>query len=144
MTIVGFNFNKIIVERNKILQGKVSINNNIVIKEVESKDLALGNQKQAGLRVGFEYGVKYTNDTKEDLAHIDLAGDVLILEQDDKVKQVLEDWKKNKNLDKDTTLQVLNTALAKCNIQSMILSRDINLPSPIPLPKVDTGEKPPV
>src|SRR3989344_3973167 len=131
MTVVGFNFNKIVVEKNKALQGKVSINNNIVIKEVESKDLQLGTEKQSGLRVTFDYGVNYASDLKDVLAHIDLVGEVLILEDAVKVK-------------KEMTLQVLNTALAKCNIQSIILSRDLNLPSPIPLPKVETVEKAPV
>lgn len=143
MTVVGFNFNKIIVERNKILQGKVSINNNIVIKDVESKDLHFGNQKQTGMRVLFDYCVNYADDSKDVLAHIDLGGEVLLLEDSDKVKKVVESWKKSKNLEKGMTLQVLNTALAKCNIQSIILSRDLNLPSPIPLPKVETNGKAP-
>ena len=87
MTVVGFNFNKIVVEKNKALQGKVSINNNIVIKEVESKDLQLGTEKQSGLRVTFDYGVNYASDLKDVLAHIDLVGEVLILEDAVKVKK---------------------------------------------------------
>jgi hypothetical protein len=31
---------------------------------------------------------------------------------------------------------ILNSILTKCNIQALILSQDVNLPSPIPLPKV--------
>ncbi len=143
MTVVGFNFNKIDVERTKLLQGKVSINNNIAIKDVENKDLSLGAAKQMGLKVGFEYEVKYTNEAKENLAHIGLAGEVLILEQDSKVKELLKEWEKSKKLNKEVTLQVINTAHAKCNVQAIILSRDINLPSPIPLPKVEAGEKAP-
>ena len=141
MTVVGFNFNKIIVERDKPLQGKVSINNNIAITNVEDKDLALGGMKQVGLRVLFEYSVKYANEAKETLAHIDLEGEVLILDEEPKVKEVVADWKKNKKVGQELTLKVLNNALVKCNIQSMILSRDLNLPSPIPLPKVEAGQK---
>ena len=31
---------------------------------------------------------------------------------------------------------LLNSILNKCNVQALILSQDINLPPPIPLPKV--------
>jgi hypothetical protein len=31
---------------------------------------------------------------------------------------------------------ILNTVLTKCNIEALILSQEVNLPSPIPLPKV--------
>ena len=37
-----------------------------------------------------------------------------------------------------TTL--LNALLAKCNVQALILSQDVNLPPPIPLPKVQLNE----
>ena len=141
MTVVGFNFNKIIVEKNKPLQGKVSINNNIAITSIEDKGLSLGNLKQTGLKVMFEYVVKYSNESKDTLAHIDLGGEVLLLEEEAKVKAVLEEWKKDKKLGKELTLKVLNMALSKCNVQSMILSRDLNLPSPIPLPKLDSTGK---
>ena len=46
MPIVGFNFTKIDVERKGgNISGKVNISNNISIKNVEIKDLALGKTK---------------------------------------------------------------------------------------------------
>ena len=33
--------------------------------------------------------------------------------------------------------QVINSVLTKSNIQALILSRDVNLPPPIPMPKVN-------
>jgi len=37
--------------------------------------------------------------------------------------------------------EILNIILTRCNIQALILARDINLPSPIPLPKVKVETK---
>ena len=37
---------------------------------------------------------------------------------------------------KEVMEQVINTALNKSNVEALILSRDINLPPPIPLPKI--------
>jgi hypothetical protein len=141
MTIVGFNFNKINVERLKQLQGKININNNIAIKDVEVKDLFLGNLKQNGLKVLFEFGVNYSNDAKEKLANLDFEGEVMLLEEEAKVKEIMKDWQKSKKLSKELTLQVLNTVVSKCNIQAIILSRDLNLPTPVQLPKVEVEDK---
>ena len=54
---------------------------------------------------------------------------------DKKVKKAIDGWKKEKKVDKDIMTQVLNTALTRCNVQALILSQDLNLPPPIPLPR---------
>ena len=48
----------------------------------------------------------------------------------------MKGWKKNKAIPKEAMTAVINTALTKCNIQALILSQQVNLPPPIPLPKV--------
>lgn len=136
MTIVGFNFTKIHVERKKPAKGKINIKNNISIKKVEEADLSLGKSKQSGLKFIFEFVSLY--DPK--IGDITLAGEVLYLMPEKQVKEVLKGWKKDKKVPKDLTAAVLNTVLQKCNIQALMLARDINLPPPIPLPKVNMAE----
>jgi len=46
---------------------------------------------------------------------------------------------KDKKLPKEIMAGLLNTKLTKCNIQALILSQEINLPAPIPLPKVQVA-----
>ena len=58
-----------------------------------------------------------------------------------KVKEVLDGWKKDKKLPKEIMTTILNSVLTKCNIQALILSEQINLPPPIPLPKLQVGQK---
>jgi len=50
-------------------------------------------------------------------------------------------WKDQKKVHKDVMTETLNVILDRCNIQALILARDINLPSPIPLPKVKVETK---
>ena len=45
MTILSFNFKKISAERGAAPKGKISINNNIAIKEVKGIDLNLKNNE---------------------------------------------------------------------------------------------------
>ncbi|MBW2992471.1 hypothetical protein KY345_04605, partial [Candidatus Woesearchaeota archaeon] len=52
------------------------------------------------------------------------------------VKQIVEGWKKNKNIKKEVFEQVMNAAMTKANIQALIVSQMVNLPAPIQLPKL--------
>ena len=132
--IVGFNFTKMSAERHEGVRGKININNNVSIKNVEEKNLALGKEKQNTLNFTFEFISKY----EPKLGEILLGGDVLFMADPKKAKEILDGWKKDKKIPKDTMTAILNTVLAKCNIQALIISRDINLPPPIPLPKVES------
>ena len=42
--IVGFNFNKVNVERKEAAKGKISISNNVAIKDIEQKELPFGKE----------------------------------------------------------------------------------------------------
>ncbi len=133
--IVGFNFTKMSAERDEGIKGKININNNVSIKDVEEKNLALGKEKQNALKFTFEFTSKY----EPKLGSILLGGDVLYMADQKKAKEILDSWKKDKKIPKDVMTAILNTILSKCNIQALIISRDINLPPPIPLPKVEAN-----
>ena len=135
MTIVGFNFTSINAERKEAVKGKININNNVAIKDVEERDLNLGSNKQKSLKFKFEFTSKYD----PNVGSIILIGDVLFIEEAKKIKEILDGWKKDKKLPKEITGSILNTILGKCNVQALILSEQVNLPPPIPLPKVQVG-----
>jgi len=48
----------------------------------------------------------------------------------------LKAGRKNKQVPKDIMGDILNTILMRCNVEALVLSRDVNLPPPIPMPKV--------
>ena len=137
MTIVGLNFDKLLVERKEVISGKVTINNNIAIKGVEEKDFSLGTSKQNGVKFRFEFVSKY----EPDLAEIKIGGDILYLEDVAKVKKIVEEWKKSKKIQKEIMAEILNAALVKCNIEALILSKEVNLPPPLNLPKIEAKQK---
>ncbi|MBI4152995.1 hypothetical protein HY497_00595 [Candidatus Woesearchaeota archaeon] len=140
MTIVGVNIVKISAEKNiNSTADKVGINNNITVKEVAEKDFSLGNAKQKGLRFRFEFNCKYT----PDIGGIDLEGDVLFLGNEEQAKNITKEWKEKKRLPADMMEPVLNSALNKCNIEALKISQDINLPSPIPMPRIEHGKAAP-
>jgi len=137
MTIVSFSFSRIEAEKKTAGKGKININNNVTIDSVEEKDLSLGNQKQKVLNFAFQFTSTYG----PDVGSIKLNGNVLYTEDAKKVKEILDDWKKDKKLPKEIMTKVLNVVLNKSNVQALILSDHVNLPPPIPLPKVQAAQQ---
>ena len=131
--IVGFNFTRISAEKLSLLKGKVDINNNVTIKNIEETDLSLGKQKQNALRFIFEFTSKY----ETSIGIITLDGEIFYIDEPKSVKDILESWKKSKTIKKELMANILNTILTKCNVQALILSQEIGLPPPIPMPKVN-------
>lgn len=132
MVVVGFNFTKINVERKSNVKGKIKISNNVTMKDVSQQELSLGKAKENGLKFTFEFTSKYD----PDIGEISLTGEVISIEEEKKAKEILKEWKKSKKVPQDIMTNILNHVLTKCNIKALILSQDMNLPPPIPLPSV--------
>ena len=134
--IAGFSFTRISAERKEVIKGKVDINNNISIKKVEETDLSLGKQKQKALKFTFEFASKY----EPSFGNITLEGEILFIDEQKAVKDIIASWAKDKKIPKEIMMALLNTVLSKCNIKALILSEDINMPPPIPMPNVQTQQ----
>ena len=137
MAIVGFNFTKIEAEKLEAAKGKINVSNNVAISKVEEKNLALGNDKQKVIAFTFEF----TSNYEPKIGQIKLTGETLLMEDSKDIKNLLEGWKKEKKLPKEIMTGIINTILGKCNIQSLILSEHVNLPPPLPLPRVQTQQQ---
>ncbi|HLD79422.1 MAG TPA: hypothetical protein VJA18_02585 [Candidatus Nanoarchaeia archaeon] len=134
MPIVKINVHKVNAERSlKAKGGQVKINNNVSIKNVEDLDFSVDGKK--GLKFTFDFSCNY----EPDLGKIDVEGQVLFVDEASKVDEVQELWKKSKKIPMGVMEQIVNAALHKGNIQAIKVSEDINLPSPLPLPKVKPG-----
>ena len=133
MTVVGIQFNKIVLDKKAPAKGKVSVNNNVAVIAVDRTDLTFGNSTQNALKFDFEFKVNYEPGVAEML----FLGTVTYFDKAETIDAVIKSWKKDKKVPKEIMTPVLNSILAKCNIESLILSREVNLPPPMPMPKVD-------
>src|SRR3989338_10152790 len=114
--IIGFNFNTISVQRKRNPSGNIDIKNNVAIKDVQKTDFKFGSTSQQGLKFIFEFTSKYTPDFGEVL----LTGEVLYLADDKTTKQILDEWASSKKISKELMSGILNTVLARCNIQALV------------------------
>ncbi len=131
MAVVGFNFTKMLAERKISPKGEIKVNINLAIKDIFEEKLDLGKKKQSGLRYTFEFQTMYA----PNIGTITLTGNIIDIQDNKIVQAILKDWKNKKKLDDEKTLAVYNTALNKCSIQAILLSKEMGLPSPIPLLK---------
>lgn len=132
MPVVGLAFDKIVIEKHGPVKGKVQVNNNVAIKDVLKTDLAVGPTKQAAVKFQFEFTAKY----EPKLGDITMNGFLTFFDKPEKVTEILDGWKKDKKVQKEVMSSVLNTVLSRCNVEALIFAREVNLPPPIPLPKV--------
>ena len=104
---------------------------------MQESELALGKQRQKGVSFNFEFTSSYS----PQMGEIILSGEVLYLGDIKQNEDIIKGWEKTKTVPKEIMAEVMDAILTKCNIEAIILSRDISLPPPIPLPKVKVRDK---
>ena len=136
--IVGFGFTKLSAEKKEAAKGKIDINNNVSIKDIKEDSFSFGSNKQNVIKFIFEFTSKY----EPSVGNILFEGELLYMEDPKNTKEILISWKKEKKIPKEIMGGLLNTILTKCNVQALILSQEVNLPPPIPMPKVQLQQAP--
>ena len=137
MGILGFNFLKMNAERLSAPVGKIQISNNASIKDITEAEFNFGpKSKQSGIRFTFQFTSQYS----PNIATIELAGELLYSADAKKCKEILSAWKKKEKLSQDVLTEVLNLIMMRCNVEALLLSKELNLPPPIQLPRITESQ----
>ena len=112
-------------------EGPVNINNNSSISGVEKKG--------EGLIVEFSFTSKY----EPDVGEIKLKGEVAVKGEKEKIDAAYTQWveSEKKHLPKDIAERIHNLILFNSITESVIIARELQLPSPIPMPRVNIADK---
>ena len=137
MAILSFGFNKINVERKTKNTKQVNISSGLKILSVEESN-AIKDATQKAFAITFQFDVNY----EPDLGSINLEGELLYLAPTEIATKISDSWKKGKSLPQEVGVVIFNRILQQCNVEALILSREINLPAPIQLPKVRAESAP--
>ena len=138
MGIIGFSYSKFDCER-KVAEskGSIDINHNVSIKNVEKTSLNVGGTKNEVLKIDFNFDVLYGNN----LGKISISGDVIYTDTKEIITEVFQAWGKDKKLNPIVNEQVFRFVYGKSIVKSLELADSLNLPSPVPLPKINfTGQ----
>ncbi len=135
MAMVGFSFTKINAEKKPATGQAVNIESNAgVINVVE---LPVIDPKKVLLRFDFTFIVKY----EPGAGKIELNGEVVELYDKEFGSKIIDFWNKEKKLHPEVMQEVFNNVLSRSNVEAIVLSRDMGLPSPIQMPRVDVKPK---
>ena len=129
--IVNFVFDKMSAEKTGKAVGNININHNFNITDVELTEIAFQGSKPA-LKILFEFRVDY----EPKIGSVEMKGHLVYYDNEEEIKKLQTQWKKEKKLSTGLTTLVANTILSKANIKALILSQEVNLPPQIQLPKV--------
>jgi hypothetical protein len=131
MAMVGFSFTKINAERKQVSSQALNIESNANIFNI--KEMPVIDPKKLILKFEFVFTVKYNPEAGK----IELTGEIVEMYDKDFGAKIIDHWNKSKKLHPEVMQTVFNVILAKANTQAIIVSRDLALPSPVQMPRVD-------
>jgi hypothetical protein len=132
MAMIGFNYTKLLVERFDAQAGKIAVANNISIKDVTEHNITLDTSDKKSVQISFVFELKYN----PAVGRIVIEGNILLLLDVKVAENHLKVWKDKKSLPDESFEQIMQSIFSKCQIQSIVMARDLGLPSPVPLPKI--------
>jgi len=111
--------------------GSVSINNNSTLTSVERIDNKVS--------INFVFSTNYD----PGIGVIRIEGNLRFSDSEENMTRAIDEWKKSggKNLPVDLAEKVHNAILSNCVVQATLLSKEVQLPPPIPMPNVSIGRK---
>lgn len=131
MRLIGFNFNKISIEKFNKKVDSIKFNTKIDIASIESIKSDLIKIKDEPIKIDFVYSVLY----EPEFAKLELAGSILLSVEPKIAREVLKGWK-DKEINEDFKVFVFNIILRKANIKALTLEEELSLPPHISLPSL--------
>lgn len=129
--IVGFSINRMNAEKGKVKKGNVNVNYSQGIEDVKEASSPAVEEKL--LKVNFTFTVSYKQDNEE-TGNIQFEGHVLWRGDAEKI---LETWKDEKKLPEEVLKPLTNNIYKRGITQSVIIADSMDMPSPVPLPRVE-------
>ncbi len=136
MTIAGFAFTKLLVEKKSAAKGNITINSNIALVSAEEIGFVMGNARQKGIKVLFDY----KNIFEPDIGTLIIGGEILYLSDQKKHDELMKLWAKKKGFTDEVTAELYDLISVRCTVEAIHLSSTVGLPPPVPLPRFTAGK----
>ena len=134
MPVLGFIINEIEAKKEQNVSKNIKINSTPTILDIEEKKMNIPGLDKV-LLVKFKFDTKY----EPKIGYVSLKGEIVYNTKDN--KKVINDWKKDKKLDKDIAVNILNVIFRKCLTKIVSIAEDLQLPPPIRFPIVKAQEQ---
>ncbi|MBI2044035.1 hypothetical protein HYT24_01590 [Candidatus Pacearchaeota archaeon] len=132
MKVIGFNFNKVSIEKKTEDFKEIKVNApSIDIRDIKQVKSPVFSMKEDVFEVKFTYSVKYL----PDIAEVSLAGSMLLVVDQKVSKELAKEWK-NKKVPAEQRLFILNIIVRKATLKAIELEDELNLPTHIHIPTI--------
>ncbi len=129
MKIIGFNFTKINVKKEKDSFNNLKITNHADILDIKEVKQEIFKSEEGILVAAFSYVVEYS----PDIARIELEGKILLSLDQKTSKEILKGWK-TKTTQDDFKIFVFNVIFRKAGLKALELEDEMSLPLHISMP----------
>ena len=129
MRVMGFNLEKVNIERFKDNPENLKYNTKIDISNIESLNSNFIKIKDEMIKISFKYNVTY----EPEYAKLEIAGNLLLAVEPKLSRDVLREWK-DKKISEDFRLTILNIIIRKSSIKALQLEDELGLPPHLPFP----------
>ena len=137
MAVVSLVFDDIEVHKDK-LEAVGKVENNITIKDVSEEKI----DKDKFVNFAFEFVSNYYSKEGDKIANIVVGGRALFKDKDKVMKDILKTWEREKKIKPEVMTEVTNVILVKAQMEAIVIAKEVNLPSPIPLPRINANQSP--
>lgn len=91
---------------------------------------------QTDLSIEFRFTANYTG-----MGFVRMDGRIVVSDDARSPDTIAKEWSTTNNMPSDFANLVHNAVISNCIITATIITRDIQLPPPVPLPQVDTSQQ---
>jgi hypothetical protein len=143
---------------DNVLKGESRFRSEMQVKSfeitaIEAKRFSKTGERMANIKVENNSAITQISKGEGDLSHIDfrftanytglgyikIEGQIAANEMND---NVIEEWRKTNNLPVDEANTVHNAVVSNCMVTALITAREIKLPAPMPIPRINVQKKP--
>ncbi|MEA3254556.1 MAG: hypothetical protein U9Q22_01845 [Candidatus Altiarchaeota archaeon] len=128
---IDLRFRNLEAKRFSAAGSSINVHNNSSLKAVSKM-----NEK---LSINFLFSCNY----EPNIGLIRIEGDLLLSDSKENIERAITEWEDSgsKNLPPDIAEKVHNIILSNCIVEAVILSKEVQLPAPIPTPSVSLTKK---
>ncbi len=123
LKLIGSKFTKLSAERKPNFTGKLTLNTNIKVKDLEKTE-----EVKDTLKVSYDFEVDYG-----ELGGVNVEGTLFISTNPKLIKELLKAWN-NKKFDTPEHIHITNFIIQKASIKAFELEDELGLPIHIRLP----------
>jgi len=131
--IINYRLDKIAVQKKSQPKGTMEAKNNLHITNITEEALS-SLTKEKALNMQFAFSITY----EPNIASLEIGGNITYMNDPKTIKDILENWTKNKKIKQEIATPVFNFILSKCNIKALRLEEDLELPFHVPIPRIKT------